>query len=165
MEYTLTPIGKALCKLDALCCKYKIEYAVTGTTALDILGLPSRLYPQDIDIKVFHLTEEQAERLQELQFLAGLNTKDYPTSKCYSFIINGFKINAIADPANYDEMATSNVTIDILDLEVAKHRSISVQRVKYALADKMKLGRKKDSHYMWDLINILTSKENITNTL
>lgn len=165
METPIIPYKNALCKLDELCCKYKIEYAVTGTMALDILGLPSRFYPQDIDIKVFHLTEAQAERLQELQFLAGLSTKDYPNSKCYSFIIDSTKVNAIVDPADYDELAATTVAIDMLDLNAVKHRSISVQRVKYAIADKMSLGRKKDSHYMWDLINILTSKENIKDRL
>lgn len=50
-------IKEALFKLIDFCNANRIEYMVTGTTALAILGVPSN--PQDIDIKVFHLKEEQ----------------------------------------------------------------------------------------------------------
>lgn len=43
-------IKEALSKLDDFCRVNKIEYTVTGTTALAMLGVPSN--PQDIDIKV-----------------------------------------------------------------------------------------------------------------
>lgn len=50
-------IKEALFKLNDFCNANRIEYIVTGTTALAMLGVPSN--PQDIDIKVFHLKEEQ----------------------------------------------------------------------------------------------------------
>lgn len=50
-------IKEALFKLNDFCNANRIEYMVTGTTALAMLGVPSN--PQDIDIKVFHLKEEQ----------------------------------------------------------------------------------------------------------
>lgn len=49
-------IKEALFKLNDFCNANRIEYMVTGTTALAMLGVPSN--PQDIDIKVFHLKEE-----------------------------------------------------------------------------------------------------------
>ena len=59
-------IKEALFKLDDFCNANKIEYIVTGTVALAMLGVPSN--PQDIDIKVFHLKEEQEAKLKELGF-------------------------------------------------------------------------------------------------
>lgn len=53
-----------LFKLNDFCNANRIEYMVTGTTALAMLGVPSN--PQDIDIKVFHLKEEQEAKLKEL---------------------------------------------------------------------------------------------------
>lgn len=52
-----------LFKLNDFCNANRIEYMVTGTTALAMLGVPSN--PQDIDIKVFHLKEEQEAKLKE----------------------------------------------------------------------------------------------------
>lgn len=66
-------IKEALFKLNDFCNANRIEYMVTGTTALAMLGVPSN--PQDIDIKVFHLKEEQEAKLKELQFLSGLENE------------------------------------------------------------------------------------------
>lgn len=44
-------IKEALFKLNDFCNANRIEYMVTGTTALAMLRVPSN--PQDIDIKVF----------------------------------------------------------------------------------------------------------------
>ena len=54
-------IKEALFKLDDFCNVNRNEYMVTGTAALGMLGVPSN--PQDIDIKVFHLKEEQEAKL------------------------------------------------------------------------------------------------------
>lgn len=80
-------IKEALFKLDDFCNVNRIEYMVTGTTALGMLGVPSN--PQDIDIKVFHLKEEQKAKLKELQFLSGLGNENYEENTCYSFVIGG----------------------------------------------------------------------------
>lgn len=149
---------KVLFKLNEFCGANRIEYAVTGTTALSLLGVPSRFVPQDIDIKVFHLTEEQSKKLEELQFLSGLKNENYDHGQCFSFIIDGVKINAIIDKTkSYDEICNQNVCINYFDEERKKYHLINVQLVNLALADKMKLNRRKDKTYLIDLIHNLTS--------
>lgn len=117
-----------LFKLNDFCNANRIEYMVTGTTALAMLGVPSN--PQDIDIKVFHLKEEQEAKLKELQFLSGFENENYEGGECYSFVI---------------------------DEPRAKHHLIGVQLVALALKDKMKLRRDKDKTYMLNLIANLAS--------
>ena len=68
-------IKEALFKLDDFCRVNKIEYMVTGTTALAMLGVPSN--PQDIDIKVFHLKEEQKAKLKDKMKLRRGKDKEY----------------------------------------------------------------------------------------
>lgn len=145
-----------LFKLNEFCAANKIEYMVTGTVALALLGVPSNFAPQDVDIKVFHLTEEQRNKLSELQFLAGLKNDNYE-SLCYSFFIDGIKINAIVDNTqDYDTILDMEVRLSLQDKKHAKHHIIGVQKVEYALIDKMKLGRVKDYKYIQNLIHILT---------
>lgn len=149
-------IKEALFKLDDFCSANKIEYMVTGTTALDMLGVPSN--PQDIDIKVFHLKEEQKAKLKELQFLSGLGNENYEENTCYSFVIGGVKINAIIDKTeSYDEIISKEVVLDIIEESHARHHLIGVQLVALALKDKMKLRRIKDKTYMLNLIANLAS--------
>lgn len=148
-------IKEALFKLNDFCNVNRIEYMVTGTTALAMLGVPSN--PQDIDIKVFHLKEEQKAKLKELQFLSGLDKENYEGG-CYSFMIGGIKINAIIDETeSYDEIISKEVVLDIIDESHAKHHLIGVQLVVLALKDKMRLRRNKDKTYMLNLIANLTS--------
>lgn len=149
---------EVLFKLNEFCGANRIEYAVTGTIALSLLGVPSCFVPQDIDIKVFHLTEEQAKKLEELQFLSGLKNENYDHGQCFSFIVDGIKINAIIDKTkDYDEICSQNVCINYIDEERKKHHLINVQLVNLALADKMKLNRSKNKTYLIDLIHNLTS--------
>lgn len=152
-------IKEALLKLNDFCNANRIEYMVTGTTALAMLGVPSN--PQDIDIKVFHLKEEQKAKLKELQFLSDLGNENYEESTCYSFVIDGVKINAIIDKTeSYDEIISKGVVLDIIDIiekSHVKHNLINVQLVALALKDKMKLRRDKDKTYMLDLIANLAS--------
>lgn len=145
-----------LFKLNDFCNANRIEYMVTGTTALAMLGVPSN--PQDIDIKVFHLKEEQEAKLKELQFLSGFENENYEGGGCYSFVIDGVKINAIIDKTeSYDEIISKEVVLDIIDEPRAKHHLIGVQLVALALKDKMKLRRDKDKTYMLNLIANLAS--------
>ena len=141
---------EVLFKLDDFCTANKIEYIVTGTVALAMLGVPSN--PNDIDIKVFHLKEEQEAKLKELQFLSSPGKENYE-GKCYTFEICGIKVNALIDNTeSYDEIAYQKVTLDIIDKAQAAHRLINVQPVFPALKDKMKLRRCKDKTYMLNLI-------------
>lgn len=150
-------IKEALFKLDDFCNANKIEYTVTGTVALAMLGVPSN--PNDIDIKVFHLKEEQEAKLKELQFLSGLSKENYEyESKCYTFEVCGIKVNAIIDNTeSYDKIAAQEVILDVIDEIHAKHHNIGVQLVFLALKDKMKLKRHKDKTYMLNLIANLES--------
>ena len=103
-------IKEALFKLNDFCNANRIEYMVTGTTALAMLGVPSN--PQDIDIKVFHLKEEQEAKLKELQFLSGFENENYEGGECYSFVIGEVKINAIIDKTeSYDEIISKEGSI------------------------------------------------------
>lgn len=150
-------IKEALFKLNDFCGANRIEYMVTGTTALAMLGVLSN--PQDIDIKVFHLKEEQEAKLKELQFLSGLENENYEEGKCYSFVIvGGIKINAIVDKTeSYDEIISKGVVLDIIDESHAKHHLISVQLVALVLKDKMKFRRDNDKTFMLNLITNLAS--------
>ena len=147
-----------LFKLNEFCGANKIEYIVTGTVALSLLGVPSNFAPQDIDIKIFHLTEEQKNKLIELQFLSGLNNENYK-DQCFSFYIGETKINAIIDNTkNYDAILDMSVCLSFRDEKQAKYHAINVQKVALAIRDKMKLGRLKDYEYMQNLIHNLTQK-------
>lgn len=147
-----------LFKLNEFCGANRIEYMVTGTVALSLLGVPSNFAPQDIDIKIFHLTEEQKDKLIELQFLSGLNNENYK-DQCYSFYINNVKVNAIIDNTqSYDEISNMSVCLLLQDEKQAKYHAIDVQKVAFAIRDKMRLGRLKDYEYMQNLIHNLTLK-------
>lgn len=149
-----------LFKLNEFCGANRIEYMVTGTVALSLLGVPSNFAPQDIDIKIFHLTEEQKDKLIELQFLSGLNNENENyKDKCFSFYIGETKINAIIDNTkNYDTIFGMSVCLSLQDEKQAKYHTINVQKVALAIRDKMKLGRLKDYEYMQNLIHNLTLK-------
>lgn len=147
-----------LFKLNEFCGANKIEYMVTGTVALSLLGVPSNFAPQDVDIKIFHVTEEQRHKLSELQFLSGLDNENY-SGECFSFYVGETKINAIIDNTkNYDTIFGMSVCLSLQDEKQAKYHAINVQKVALAIRDKMKLGRLKDYEYMQNLIHNLTLK-------
>lgn len=82
-------IKEALFKLNDFCNANRIEYMVIGTTALAMLGVPSN--PQDIDIKVFHLKEEQKAKLKELMDKHGINTSNPKLSKIGAIMADAFE--------------------------------------------------------------------------
>ena len=49
----------ALFKLDTLLKSLDIDYVITGTLALDILGAPIDYMPNDIDVQVWDLSDSQ----------------------------------------------------------------------------------------------------------
>lgn len=132
---------EALYKLDNFCIANKIKYVLTGTMALDMLGIPSN--PGDIDIKVYYLKDEQRTKLKELQFLSNLENENYE-GLCYSFRIGEIKINAIVDNSEYE-------SADVIQVSKNEHL-INVQPVISALKSKMDLRREKDKAYMLNLI-------------
>lgn len=143
-----TELKTALFKLDNLLKSLEIDYVVTGTLALDILGVPVDYMPQDIDVQVCDLTDGQKAELQRLHDLAGINSNEAYKSMCFSFLINGIKVNVIVIAI----MPTYGIPIQLNDLH-----TINVQEVKYALAEKANLKRIKDDKYIKTLgTNILS---------
>lgn len=145
----------ALFKLDDFCNKNKIEYAVTGTCALALLGVPSSSSPENIDIKVYHANEDVIKKLKELDFLYGDSSVcEGPTT--FTFSIAGVKVNAMLDNSGYGNMNDELIIIKMADNIAARWHAISVQTMQYAWAAKMKLGRIKDVAYAMEVINCLT---------
>lgn len=132
---------EALFKLDNFCIANKIKYVLTGTMALDMLGIPSN--PGDIDIKAYYLKDEQRAKLKELQFLSNLENENYER-QCYSFKIGEIKINVIVDNSEYE-------SADVVQVSKDEH-IINVRPVFLALKSKMDLRREKDKAYMLNLI-------------
>lgn len=151
-----TQLKDALFELDAFCSKNKIEYAVTGTCALSLLGVPSNSYPNDLDIKIYHADERIINKLKELDFLYG-SPSVYEGSTTFTFSIAGVKVNAMLDiSSSYEDMDRELISIDLIDNTAKCRHLISVQTMQYAWADKMKLGRTKDVAYAMEVINCLT---------
>lgn len=146
-------IKKPLSKLVEFCNKNELEYIVTGTVALSMLGVPSNFTPNDIDIKIFKPDEKQEAKLKELQFLSGLENCNYENSKCYSFLIDGVKINAIIENDKCFKDCISTEVIPVLIDTVDNSYIVPVQKVFFALRAKMKLNRPKDKAYMLSLIS------------
>lgn len=147
-----------LFKLNAFCKANEIEYVITGTMALDLLGMPIAHIPQDIDIKVFHLTEEQKAKLNELQLLSGLapDNENY-WGTCYNFLIDGVKVNAIVDDADHGLMNAQSIIVELFDDMHDYPAIIPVQKAGFALAAKAQLNRPKDKNYMLKLISNIAS--------
>ena len=144
---------EVLYKLDALCNSLKVEYALTGTAALSLVGFPTSYRPQDIDILVTNSTEEQRNEFSKLQFLASKDKPDYSNTICYSFNIEGVKVNTIITTDSRDKLIEESNMVSLL----SKYGlfSIRVQKVDKALEAKVKLGRVKDKEFIWDSVNTL----------
>lgn len=155
-QNTKDNIRTALFELDNFCKANDIEYMVTGTVALAILGIPFKHDPSDIDIKVVKLSKEQEKKLKELQSLTCRETKneDYATD-CYTLYIKGIKVNIIVDTEC--SLWLQSVILRMPDIENNIEHSMCVQQVYFALNDKMKLNRIKDKDYMLNLIAHLAS--------
>lgn len=152
---------KALFELDDFCKNNSIEYMITGTLALSLLGVTPYYIPHNIDIKVYHITDRQLAKLKEIQKLSGVNDAHddaYDNEKIYTIIVCGIHVNIfIDDTENYDDIASNEVILDYIDNYKCIHRNIGVQRAYFAIKDKMALNRYKDKEFMFNLINMLTS--------
>lgn len=149
---------KVLFRLNEYCVKNKIEYAVTGTCALDLLGVPSSFCPKDVDIVIYHPTDTIIAKLKELEDFSGFEKAEYPDVVCYSFLVKGVKVNAMIDSlSSYDDIARDTVSLSVTDEKRAKHHLLSVHSVWKAWALKMKLGRAKDISYALDIIHTLST--------
>lgn len=156
---------QALYKLAELFANNKIEFIVTGTTALWINGVYPNYTPKDIDIKVYNLSPENRKFLGNLEYIYGtVKKRENYEQDCYTFGLGGYKINAIVmntklgtDRFNIIKMpALKNIN----DESVTITYPLAVQVVNSALIDKLKLGRRKDADYIIDLIRQLTELYN-----
>lgn len=139
--------------LDKFFVKNDIKYCVTGTVALRLLGAPSSLTPQDLDVRVYELTTEQRQVLEDLQGLNSSLSSNYE-STCYKFLVHGYPVNAICVDTPSMPLAHESIPVVIKNHE--ESRIINVHCFRHALEEKMKLGRAKDHKYLIDLIKNMT---------
>lgn len=144
---------EVLYKLDVLCTNLKVEYILTGTAALSLVGFPTSYKPQDIDILITDTTEEQRNEFEKLQYFSGNDKPGYSSPLVYSFNIEGVKINAIVTPDSMEDLLEESNLVNFL----SKYGlfSIRVQKVDKAIEAKVKLGRVKDKEFLWDSVNTL----------
>ena len=151
---------RILSRLNKFCTEHDIEFILTGTAALEVMGLPTSFKPGDIDIKLIAPRKDHFKLLAEQQRLSGLDSTDYTNENihCFSFYICGVKINAlITDNYTRDEALASSQAIELVDKETPCRFIVHVQKVNYALADKMSLNRIKDKEYLLDVLAGLTA--------
>jgi hypothetical protein len=146
MEAILHSIDKFFVKND-------IKYCVTGTVALRLLGAPSSHIPQDLDVRVYELTPEQRQVLEDLQGLNSSLSSNYE-STCYKFLVHGYPVNAIC--VDTPSMPLTHESIPVVIKNHEESRVINVHCFRHALEEKMKLGRAKDHKYLIDLIKNMT---------
>lgn len=151
---------KALFKLNEFLCENDIEYMVTGTMALHILGMPSSYTPNSIDIKVFSLTDEQIKNIKMLSDLTGCNYNESSESSRYSFRIcsasGDILVNMFYNEKNEPSFLEESIQVWFSDSQNDKEHGFYVQKACYALSDKAKLDGPKDARYFLNLINNLT---------
>lgn len=156
---------QTLYKLAELFANNKIEFIVTGTTALWINGVYPNYAPKDIDIKVYNLSPENRKLLYNLECVYGAAKKSEKYEQdCYTFGLGGYKINAIVMNTKYGTDKFNLVKMPALkninDECIAITYPLAVQTVNGALIDKLKLGRRKDADYIIGLIRQLTELYN-----
>ena len=148
-------IDKALGVISQYCRKYGLDYAFTGTTALDLLGAHIQVNPpHDIDLLVGY-SERADSCFNELEKLSGLQKEAYKDTqemgtRCYTFVVLGIKVNVLMN--SFTKEAIDKETIPLLRNGYA----FNVHKVKYAMLAKAKLHRPKDYKYFNDLIHWIT---------
>lgn len=146
-------LESTLLKLNQFCIRHKIDYVLTGTLALKILGFPSESEPHDIDIIVSDLTEENKKLLLDLWTLSGITRKIYQDTGCYSFMIDYITINALV--SNKDKTKEEIRYIPVALDQDGCSDIIKVQLVEDAFKAKMELHRPKDYEYALKAISKL----------
>lgn len=143
----------ALDILTDLCGAHKLEWVLSGTCALELLGLFNKAFPDDIGIKVYNATPEQLKWLKELNSMTRKSKNQcYAENSCFTFYIKDIKINALIEkPTDRDIMLYQSLPI------IIHNNIIRIQRAQFALTDKMNLRRPKDIAYIINLINNLSS--------
>lgn len=155
---SISHIRETLLRLNDFFSAYNIEYAVTGTSALYLLGAyaAKNEWPHDIDLRVNRLTDEQKKAIEQQQTLSGRKLKDYGNQVCYTFECNSILVNVLVVD-DTDSVSFDSVKVEIADFVNGKRALMNVQDVYNALREKMKLGRPKDKDFMLGLIASLSN--------
>lgn len=138
-----------LADIHSLCQENDIEYCVTGTLALELLGLTMSTPPGDIDILV---KESDFKKFSLADYFSGEETSADYNTQCYTFKArNGCKVNILmrAEPILYH--------LGLLYPFSSSMQVIPVQPLTYALQAKFKLGRYKDYEYFARIIKLLSN--------
>lgn len=151
-------LRETLLRLNDFFSAYNIEYDVTGTTALYLLGAYAGKHemPHDIDLRVTRLTDEQKKAIEQQQTISGRKSKDYGDQVCYTFECNSVLINVlVVDDST--SVLYGGVKVEIADFVNGKRALVNVQDVYNSLREKIKLGRPKDKDFMLGLIASLSN--------
>lgn len=151
-------IRETLLRLNDFFSAYNIEYAVTGTTALYLLGAYTGKHegPHDIDLRVNRLTDEQKKAIEQQQTISGRKSKDYGGQMYYMFECNSVLVNVLVVD-DVTSVSFDSVKVEIADFKNGKRALVNVQDVYNSLREKMKLGRPKDKDFMLCLIASLSN--------
>lgn len=151
-------IRETLLRLNDFFSAYNIEYDVTGTTALYLLGAYNGTteMPHDIDLRVTRLTDEQKKAIEQQQTLSGCKSKDYGGQAYYMFECNSVLVNVLVVD-DVTSVSFDSVKVEIADFKNGKRALVNVQDVYNSLREKMKLGRAKDKDFMLGLIASLSN--------
>lgn len=148
-------IARALETISAYCDTNNINYAITGTAALDLLGAHIQVTPpQDIDLLVEH-TPANFNCFRQLEILAGLQKEAYKDAqemrtRCFTFVVCGVKVNVLMNSKTIDAIQKETVQV------VYSGCLVKVHKVRHAMLAKMKLGRPKDHKYFNAFIHWIT---------
>lgn len=107
-----------------------VDFTVVGSLALQAAGIPLRREPDDIDIEVHNVTEEQKNVFKTLDAFSNL-VKTYGNNAPLAFMFAGVKVNIWYCPLAPD---MRRFTVD----------SIHYKNVQDVLTKKMEYGRQKD---------------------
>ena len=151
-------IRETLVRLNGFFSAYNIEYAVTGTTALYLLGayIGKNEGPHDIDLRVNRLTDDQKKAIEQQQTISGRKPKDYGDQVCYTFECNSVLVNVLVVD-DVTSVSFDSVKVEIADFVNGKRALVNVQDVYNSLREKMRLGRPKDKDFMLGLIASLSN--------
>lgn len=154
-----TEISQALEKLVEVFNKLQVPFVVTGTTALDLLGvLPNNVNPGDIDVRVNtkDLSADWYNYLLSLEYISKGKQKQEDYKDSFEFYIGTLGNNDSLVPIKVNVILVDN-TQDWLTL-LWKGKTLFIQPFKDVIKAKMKLDRPKDTKFMLDFIKVLNER-------
>lgn len=157
-----TEISQALEKLVEVLKSLKVPFVLTGTTALDLLGvLPKNVSPADIDVRVSKgdLSEAQLKYLGSLEYISKGKQGDNAYKDSLEFYIGTLDEREKLVPVKVNVILV-NGTQDFITL-LWKGKELQVQPFKDLIKAKMELDRPKDKEFMLNLIKVMGANYNV----